>query len=275
MKSSVYTKKFIVCLAGLPASGKTTFANKLKFLLENRLEKSTVKIIDPDKIRKNLSPKNFNYRDEPKVREENVRAIERELQNDFIVISDDLNYYSSMRHDVKKIAEKFDISFFIIHIATPLEVCLKWNEIRGEPIPNKIIKKIYKKFDNFNKYNWDLPEAQYDLSQIKNIDKEIEELIENFLTKIKSTENHFKKEEHIKSFSRLNNENLDKITRIYVGKLLQNFNYSHLKNQIIKLRKLFIKINKNKALSKAEISKEFRSYLERNLNIKITEGSYN
>jgi len=204
------------------------------------------------------------------VREENLKAIEKELKSEFIVISDDLNYYSSMRHDIKEIAEKFDVNFFIIHIATPTEVCIKWNKIRGKPIPSKIIKKIYKKFDNFNKYYWDLPEAQYDLSQIKDIDKEIEELVEELLKKNKISENSIKKEDRIKIFSSIDNENLDKFTRIYVGKLLQNPNYTDLKNEIIKLRKLFIRINKNKVLSESEIYKDFSGYLERNLNKKIT-----
>jgi len=266
----VYNKIFLVCLAGLPASGKTTFANKFKMLLEKKLGKSTVKIIDPDKIRKSITPDKFNHKQEPIVRAENLKAIEKELQREFIVISDDLNYFSSMRHDLKMIARKCDVNFFIIHIATPIEVCIKWNKIRGEPISNKIIKKIYKKFDYFNKYSWDLPEAQYDLSQINDIDKEIEELVEELLKKNKIAENSLKKEERIKTFSSIDNENLDKFTRIYVGKLLQNPNYTDLKNKIIKLRKLFIRINMNKVLSEAEIYEDFRSYLERKLNIKIT-----
>lgn len=239
-------------------------------LLEKRLGKSTVKIIDPDIIRKSITSNKFNHKEEPIVRAENLKAIEKELQNGFIVISDDLNYYSSMRHDIKLIARKFDVNFFIIHIATPIEVCIKWNKFRGEPIPSKIIKKIYKKFDYFNKYSWDLPEARYDLSQTKDIDKEIEALLDEILKKNKISENSLKKEERIKTFSSIDNENLDKFTRIYVGKLLQNPNYTDLKNEIIKLRKLFIRINKNKVLSEPEIYKDFRSYLERNLNIKIT-----
>ncbi|MFX1574158.1 MAG: adenylyl-sulfate kinase [Promethearchaeota archaeon] len=267
----MHNKNFIVCLAGLPASGKTTFANKLKMFLERRLGKSKVKIIDPDKIRKSLISDKFNHREEPKVRKENLRAIEKEVQNGFIVISDDLNYYSSMRHDIKKIAEKFNISFFIIHIATPLEVCIKWNKLRGEPIPNKIVKEIHKKFDYFNKYYWDFPHAQYDLSQIKNMDKEVEELIEIFLKKRDIPQNGKKEEEYRKTISGIDNENLDKITRIYVGTLLKNPNYTHLKTEIIKLRKLFIKLNKNKSLKDLEILRVFRTYLEKNLNIRISE----
>ncbi|MFX0037572.1 MAG: adenylyl-sulfate kinase, partial [Candidatus Hermodarchaeota archaeon] len=45
----------LICLTGLPASGKTTFANCLKDALEKKFIDLIVKIIDPDLIRKNLT----------------------------------------------------------------------------------------------------------------------------------------------------------------------------------------------------------------------------
>ena len=57
----VVNQNFLVCLTGLPASGKTTFANKLKILLEQKFNFFRVKIIDPDKIRENLSPNKFDH----------------------------------------------------------------------------------------------------------------------------------------------------------------------------------------------------------------------
>ncbi|MCK4382114.1 MAG: adenylyl-sulfate kinase, partial [Candidatus Lokiarchaeota archaeon] len=84
-------KNFLICLTGLPASGKTTFANKLKEILEKRFTKLTVSIIDPDIIRHTMAPNKFNYTLEPIVRERNLTEITKELSKGNIVISDDLN----------------------------------------------------------------------------------------------------------------------------------------------------------------------------------------
>ncbi|MFX1503612.1 MAG: AAA family ATPase [Promethearchaeota archaeon] len=260
-------QNFLICLVGLPSSGKSTFANLLKVVLKNKFSNLDAKIIDPDIIRNKLTPNKFDHEKEYIVRNEKLTIIKRELEGGNIVISDDLNYYSSMRHDLKDIAENLKKSFFIIHIATPIETCLKWNELRGEPIPNEVIRKVRDKFDKFDKYNWDYPIATYDLSELIDIEFEIKKLVDNledwtffFNKKIVSNKNT----------SNIYNENLDKITRIYVGKLLLNRSFLHLKKKIIKLRKIYVKNNKNKAHSNAEILKNFSEYLEKNLNIKIS-----
>lgn len=264
-------KNFLICLTGLPASGKTTFASKLKEILEKKFTKLTVSIIDPDIIRHTMAPNKFNYTLEPIVRERNLTEITKELSKGNIVISDDLNYYSSMRHDLKNLAENFNVNFFIIHISTPFETCLTWNEIRGEPIPNTTIKKINRKFDNFGKYSWDYPEAIYDISRIQDLNKEIEDLVERIKNKVSTSKEILEKEDRVKEFFNLDNENLDKITRVYVGKLLQNSEFISMKKNIIKTRKLFVKLYKNKSLKESEIANIFKEYLEKRLNIIISE----
>ena len=262
-------QNFLICLVGLPASGKSTFAKSLKNVLEKRYSNLEIKIIDPDIIRQKLAPDKFDYEKEHIVRKENLKKIRSELEKGNTVISDDLNYYSSMRHDLKSIADTFNLSFFIIHIATPIEFCLKWNKIRGEPIPSKIISNIQDKFDKFNKYNWDYPIATYDLSKELDLNHVISEFLDHLEEKMILIRKKLKTEKK-KIVPNTYNENLDKITRTHVGRLIINPNYLHLKNKIIKLRKIYIKKNKNKAQSEAEISKTFKKYLEKSLNIKIT-----
>ncbi|MFW9874653.1 MAG: adenylyl-sulfate kinase [Candidatus Thorarchaeota archaeon] len=267
----VVTKNFLVCLAGLPASGKSTFAIKLKRIFETKFDTYKVKIVDPDIIRQSLSPNKFNYKFEPNVREKNLKEIKKEIIKGSIVISDDLNYYTSMRHDLKELADDNNIYFFIIYISTPLKTCLKWNRMRGKPIPNEIIKKINKKFDNFGKYSWDYPEAIYDISQIQDLNKEIEDFVENIKNEVSKSKKIYEKEDLSEEFFNLDNENLDKVTRIYVGKLFQNSEFIYLKKNIIKTRKLFIKLYKNKSLKGSEIVNTFKEFLEKKLNIVISE----
>ena len=270
MNKFLINQNFLICLVGLPASGKSTFANKLKIALKKRFDNKDVKIIDPDIIRQILTPDKFNHEKEHIVRNENLKEIKEELEKGNIVVSDDLNYYSSMRHDLRNIAATLKLKFFIIHITTPIEICMKWNEKRGKPIPNAIISKISEKFDKFNKYNWDFPEATYDLSQISDLNQVIEEFLDQLLDKMETLELELRKEKIEFQISNLDNENLDKITRIYVGKLLHNTRYLFLKKKIIKLRKIYVKQNKNKALKEPEILESFKKFLEKSLNVEIS-----
>ncbi len=262
-------QNFLICLAGLPASGKSIFANELREILEKKFTNFKVKIIDPDKIRQTITQNKFDHKKEHLVREKNLQIIKRELKKRSVVISDDLNYYSSMRHDLKKIADELDVNFFIIHISTPLEVCLKWNEKRGKPIPNKIIKRISKKFDDFNKYNWDTPYAIYNMNQTLDLNDSLINFANRIHLNVKQSKKIFERETEFRHDSNLYKEKLDKITRNYVGILLLNSNYIPLKNKIIKLRKKFLKIKKNEFLGESEIQNSFQTFLEESLSIKI------
>ena len=264
-------RNFLICLTGLPASGKTTFAKSLKLILEKRLTDLSVQIIDPDIIRYTIAPNKFDYNLEPIVRERNLAEISAELSKGKVVISDDLNYYSSMRHDLKILAENFNINFFIIYISTPFETCLKWNKKRGKPIPNEIIGKIYEKFDDFGKYKWDYPVLKIDVSRIKDLNNEIEDFLDELIQKLSVSQKILQREKSFKNSLKRDNQNLDKITRIYVGKLLRNPKLMSLKKKIIKTRKMFVKLHKNKALKDLDIATTFKKYLEENLSIKISD----
>ncbi|MFX1392393.1 MAG: AAA family ATPase [Promethearchaeota archaeon] len=261
---------FLICLTGLPASGKSTFANMLKELIEERFINLKVIIIDPDTIREKIVPGEFDHSKEQKVRNNNLKLIKKALKSGFIVISDDLNYYTSMRHDLKNIAENMGLKYFIIHISTPLEICIKWNEKRSKPIPNSVIYNINKKFDDFGNYNWDIPLASYDLSQLKDLNQTVEKLIEIINQNLIILKKRTKKKEDIKKISNIDNEKLDRITRKIVGELLRNPKYRSLKNKIIKYRKKYVKMKVNTVLIESDIVKTFKQYLEKSLNIKIS-----
>ena len=250
---------------GLPASGKTTFANIFKKKL-NLYFQSEVKIIDPDLLRDILSPKKFDFQNEPRIREETLENVKKFLKKGMIVISDDLNYYTSMRHDLKSIADNLGINFYIIYISTPLELCLKRNENRGKPIPNKAIQKIHNKFDNFKKYKWDYPLKTYNSTQSSDPVKFIEVLINEIAEDLKK---NIDKTTVRKSLHSSNLEALDLITRKYVGRLLVvPQNRSH-KDDILKYRRFYIKKKKKNLSDTKAIVEDFKRYLAKNLNINL------
>ncbi len=266
---------FLICLSGLPSSGKSSFASTVKHALEEKLKSVTVKIVDPDLIRMSLTRSEFDYKKEKKVRKKSLRETRKFLKDGFIVIHDDLNYYSSMRHDLKDIAAHRKVPFFIVHISTPIEQCLMWNEARGTKVPNQIIRAINEKFDPFGKYNWDTPIKTYNLSQVSNLDEEIAKLLDLVIsipTPSRSAENTYNGNIQPLYNSRAN-EKLDIITREIVGKLLKNPNYQHLAKQLTKHRKQFVKSFLNSNLSEKEIANKFTAYLESTLRVKIDQKS--
>jgi len=266
----VIKNNFLIILTGLPASGKSLFANKLKFGLEKKNSNNKVEIIDPDIIRNKISPDEFNYKKEYIVRRKKLKQVRLALKKGYIVISDDLNYFTSMRHDLKRIAEDLGIIFFIIHITTPIGICLSWNEKRGNPIPSQVIENINTKFDKFGSYSWDIPIKTYDLSQVKNIDNEIEKLVDiidkkSNISKI-TTKTKKDKKDVIDEYHHL----LDRKTRSIIGKILQYPDYKGMKKDLLLQRKLFIKTKLNQPLCEKDISKVFIAFLEKNLNIEFS-----
>lgn len=263
-------KNFLICLTGLPASGKSTFSKILKQNLSETFKDRKIIIIDPDIIRKSLTNKEFDPKKEIIVRDKNLNKISNTLRKGEIVISDDLNYYTSMRHDLKKIADSLNIPFFIVHVATPLETCLKWNNNRGKSIPNDVISKIYSKFDNFDKYQWDNPFYEFDPSEHDDLRKHAIEITSKILSSINNltVEKNKKIEREIKSNVMI--ERLERITRQTIGNLLKNSTNDPLKEKILELRKIFVKENRNSSLSEPEIIKQLILFLEETLDTKLT-----
>jgi len=257
---------FLIILVGLPASGKSTFAFKLKEGLELKFQKK-VKVIDPDIIRDNISPNSFDFKNEPQIRKKKMQLIRKHLSKGYTVISDDLNYYSSMRHDLKLIADSLNIKFYIIHISTPFRLCVKRNEERGKPIPNEVIMNIYNKFDKFNKYKWDTPYETYDITQAEDTVKFIEKLINKIALNLQ--EQTKCRETVPKKASPSIREKIDLITRKYVGELLKNPKNHISKNAILEHRKSFIKKQADYLIEEDKILKNFKLYLAKHLNIEL------
>lgn len=258
---------FLICLTGLPASGKTTFAKLLKKNIMEQQNKFEVKIIDPDVIRSVIIEGAFDPEKESLVRKQNLKAIEKNLKKKKIVISDDINYYTSMRHELKQISQRLGVCFFMVHISTPLEICLEWNAKRGKPIPNQVILNISEKFDTFEKYKWETPDLILDLSKAENLDHIVGKFLDYIAKQLKIISKKRKKEKSSKTTKKEYEELLDSLTRSLASDVLKTALTKDQKKKILKKRKEFLKENLDKELTKEEIKQKFRKFLNQTLNI--------
>lgn len=245
-------KGFLVILCGLPASGKSKFAKSLKNLIESKIQtnkshisqdsttnsfilnkdnkeilQSKVGILDTDIIRNTLFGDNFEPSKENTVRKTALDHIRKMLEEKMIVISDDINYFESMRHEYVTLSETLKCPYFIVYISTPLEVCIKWNNLRKNPLKKDIIIKISDKFDKpGTKYQWDSPLIEIDLSKIE-INKAVEMLYEKIVKSLKTLSTEKKKNIGIKkkkiSFKPVKMENEGLLIQTDVDSLTRKF----------------------------------------------------
>ncbi len=150
---------YLLIMCGLPSSGKTTISKNVASLLEDKHGISTM-VISSDDFRDMLSysSKGFKPERETSVKTLYEKAIATGLENGFLVISDDLNYYKSMRSDLRQIAKRSSSDYDIVFVDTPVEQAIKWNQERGSPIPSSLIEEINQKLDPpKGDYKWDNP----------------------------------------------------------------------------------------------------------------------
>ena len=126
-------------MSGLPSSGKTTISKNVASLLEDKHGITTM-VISSDDFWDMLSYSSQGFKPE---REASVKALYEKaiatgLENGFIVISDDLNYYKSMRSELRQIAKRSGSDYDIVFVDTPVEQALNGtkNEITDTVNPS-------------------------------------------------------------------------------------------------------------------------------------------
>lgn len=112
---------YLLIMCGLPSSGKTTISKNVASLLEDKHGIPTM-VVSSDDFRGMLSFSSQGFKPE---REASVKllyeaAIATGLEHSFVVISDDMNYYKSMRSDLRQIAKRSDSDYDIVFVDTPL-----------------------------------------------------------------------------------------------------------------------------------------------------------
>lgn len=131
----------LICLVGLPASGKTTFAHNFKARYKRRYN---VDIISFDiEISQDC---NISWKDKRSaVHCSVILLIQKYLTSSdkqTLIVLDDNMFYKSMRYEYFQLARKYSLGFCEIYLSSPLEMCLKLNRQRAtnQVKENTIIK---------------------------------------------------------------------------------------------------------------------------------------
>jgi tRNA uridine 5-carbamoylmethylation protein Kti12 len=157
---TVLKKPVLIALAGLPAAGKSYFAERLGRLLDGD-HGARVMVIASDTVRNEIIAlkDDFVPEVEARVRPLTLERIRSGIAQDFSVIHDDLNYYRSMRFELVSLARELEVPHALVHIATSADACLKFNADRGRKIPDAVIVKDSGRFDPPGLDPWDEPLA--------------------------------------------------------------------------------------------------------------------
>ena len=132
-------KKKIIILKGLPASGKSSFAN-------NTVNNSSDTVrINKDDIRKMLGG-TFTKEKEAQVVQIRDMSILSLIEGGYSVIVDDCNLNPKHEVDIRYlVGDKADIEI-VSFLDVPLEECLKRDRIRPERVSESVIMDMYRKF---------------------------------------------------------------------------------------------------------------------------------
>ncbi|MHA1719073.1 MAG: AAA family ATPase [Promethearchaeota archaeon] len=273
----------LILLTGLPASGKSTLAERLKQELKARENFNNTFIIDTDVIRFSLFGKEFCHINEKFTVNEKNQEIEEKLQPGNVVIADDLHYLTSMRHNFYEMCLKKSALYIPIFISTPASQCKKWNEKRGLTVPQNVIDDIAVKFDQpGKKYRWDKINLNFDLHS-QDMSEIIDEIFQNIAIelkkKISEVSKTSKKEKFYQNIKHTEIAQFDKDSRLIIHRIIKReysdeilkeigkyllINSKSFTKEISSLRKNFVKWAINKENPKITIE-DFLTFLKETL----------
>ncbi|UCD96127.1 MAG: selenocysteine-specific translation elongation factor [Candidatus Bathyarchaeota archaeon] len=228
---------FLLIFCGIPSSGKSTLARKTAEILEEKYQRSTA-IISSDAFRRMLPTyeRTFEPGLEDFVRGATYRAIQEALRWKLTVISDDMNYFRSIRRQLKRIAERTNAHFGIVYFTTPLEMALKWNRQRGSLIPDSLIEEVYHKLDRpGEKYRWDSPMLTLDPSK-----EQLATLAATIASKVDENERESSQaliKPRQQPQASISKAELERETRRVVGEVIRRYGNLDLAQDLTRLRR--------------------------------------
>ena len=134
MKSPV-----IAMLCGLPASGKSTYANELA-------KNMNATVLSSDALRLEMFGDETDQDHNQQVFQELHKRVKEHLRAGKNVIYDSTNISSKRRRSFLEELKKIDCFKECIIIATPYEQCLENNKNRERKVPEWVIERMYRKW---------------------------------------------------------------------------------------------------------------------------------
>lgn len=128
----------LLALKGLPASGKTTYAQKL-------VDKGWVRV-NKDDMRAMLHNSKWSPSNEGFVLALRDEIIIRSLVNGQNVVVDDTNLDPKHINQFESIAAEFMADFEVKSFDTPVRECIRRNKLRENPVPEKVIYQMYNRY---------------------------------------------------------------------------------------------------------------------------------
>ncbi|TFG33228.1 adenylyl-sulfate kinase [Candidatus Thorarchaeota archaeon] len=245
--------QFILALCGLPASGKSTLANAIQKALNYEVE-----IVRTDEWRDIEYYTDWVPEKEKPVRQKALSRVSELVEEGKSVIHDDTNYYTSMRHDLFKIALEKQCGFAIVHVATPVTVALQWNREReNSRVPDSVIQDIFERFDNpGHSYLWDTEDLEVSL-EIQNIDDVLPDIVE-ILKEIEPAKKPKPRLVTSTEFTRL-----DTATRLVVSEFLQEYPEFRGNREVSIIRRSFLRKASERKIQLKAVHKLLWSELSR------------
>jgi O-phosphoseryl-tRNA(Sec) kinase len=230
-KVLIIVKQFILALCGLPASGKSTLADAIKAALDD-----DVVIVRTDEWRDDAYYTDWKPEKEKPVRQKALARVRKLVADGVSVIHDDTNYYTSMRHELFKIALEKKCGFAIIHVATPIIAALEWNKKReNSRVPDSVIHDIFERFDNPGRtYLWDTEDLEVSL-EIQDIDDILPEILD-ILENLEPPKAPKPRQVTETEFARI-----DAATRLTVSEFLQEYPAYRGNKEVSIIRRGFLK----------------------------------
>lgn len=149
----------LLVLKGLPASGKSTFAERLVRENENWVR------TNKDTIREELFGGEYTRKKEKQVVAERDRLVKEALSQGKNVVVDDTNLNPVHIKQLANIAKEYNAIFEIedSFLSTPLSVCIERDKNREKSVGEQVIRQMYHQYisspSTALKYDPDLPMA--------------------------------------------------------------------------------------------------------------------
>ena len=124
-------------LIGLPASGKSTFAQQLNQQIPNSV------IVSTDTIRGRMFGNEMTQGDWNQVENIVIEHVRLAISYEQIVIYDATNVQSAWRNSFLDKVSNLNSEWIAWWIRTPANVCKNWNKYRSRRVPNYVIDNYY------------------------------------------------------------------------------------------------------------------------------------